>query len=80
MAVVHSRFARVFFGVRNQCGGGGLGGSLGTDRGAIALQTEKRLNHRFAVWQGVLASECQALLDDYAQHPSPPCTANSQAP
>ena len=72
MAVVHSRFARVFFGVRNQCGGGGLGGSLGTDTGssapAIALQTEKRLNHRFAVWQGVLAAECQTLLDEYTQH------------
>ena len=69
MAVVHSRFARVFFGVRNQCGGGGLGGSLADDRTApaIALQTEKKLNHRFTVWQGVLAAECQALLDEYTQ-------------
>ena len=70
MAAVHSRFARVFFGVRNQCSGGGLGGSLadGSAAPAIALQTEKKLNHRFEVWQGVLAAECQALLDEYMQN------------
>ena len=67
MAAVHSRFARVFFGVPNSRHSGGLGGELGEHEGAVALQLEKRINHRFEVYRGVLASECQELLDSHAE-------------
>ena len=63
MAAVHSRFARVFFGVPNSSHSGGLGGDLDRNSKAIALQLTKQLNHRFEVYRGVLASECRALLD-----------------
>lgn len=65
MAIVHSRFKRVFIGVPHPAGRGGLGGRLGeagvADGAVIALQLEGRLNHRFSVWRGVLREECQAL-------------------
>ena len=69
MAIVHSRFARVFFGVSNSAKSGGLGGELDScpDHEVIALQLDKRINHRFSVWKGFLESDCRALLDAYEQ-------------
>ena len=69
MAIVHSRFARVFFGTTNGTNSGGLGGDLGanSDHEVIALQLDKRINHRFNVWKGVLESECRTLLTEYQQ-------------
>ena len=68
MAIVHSRFSRVFFGVSNSTGSGGLGGDMEDnhpDHETIALQLDKRINHRFAVWKHILASSCRDLLNEY---------------
>ena len=68
MAVVHSRFSRVFFGVSNSTGSGGLGGDMDEnhpDHQTIALQLDKRVNHRFTVWKNILESNCRELLNEY---------------
>lgn len=55
MAAVHSRFARVAFGVANPSAGG-----LGS---CCAVHLAPELNHHFeGVWRGVRAAECASLL------------------
>jgi tRNA(Arg) A34 adenosine deaminase TadA len=63
MAVLHSRFARVYYGAPNP-GMGGLGGRT-------KLHTNPSLNHRFQAYHGPLKEECQLL---EAQMASPPPT------
>ncbi|XP_034042772.1 probable inactive tRNA-specific adenosine deaminase-like protein 3 [Thalassophryne amazonica] len=52
MALVHSRIGRVFYGAAS------ADGALGTK---YKIHTQKDLNHRFAVFRGVLSQQCEAL-------------------
>lgn len=52
MALVHSRIGRVFYGASSD------DGALGT---TYKVHTHKDLNHRFEVYRGVLAKECEDL-------------------
>lgn len=55
MAVLHSRFKRVFYGVCN------------AERGGLGSQTKlhcnRSLNHHFLVYKGLLQQECESLLE-----------------
>ncbi|XP_075870139.1 putative inactive tRNA-specific adenosine deaminase-like protein 3 isoform X2 [Nelusetta ayraudi] len=53
MALVHSRVGRVFYGAPS------ADGALGTN---FKLHTRRDLNHRFEVYSGVRAKQCQELL------------------
>lgn len=57
VALVHARIARVVFGAADP--------RVGAAGSAFALTDEPRFNHRVAVSGGVLAAECQALLQDF---------------
>jgi tRNA-specific adenosine deaminase 3 len=53
MAVLHSRFAKVFYGAPNLAMGG-LGGRE-------KLHTHPSLNHHFQAYTGPLQAECRQL-------------------
>lgn len=53
MALVHSRIGRVFYGTRSS------DGALGTK---FKIHTQKDLNHRFDVYEGVLKKQCEELI------------------
>lgn len=54
MALVHSRIGRVFYGTAS------ADGAFGTK---YKIHTHKDLNHRFEVYKGVLAKQCEDLND-----------------
>lgn len=54
MALVHSRIGRVFYGAPS------ADGALGTN---LKLHTQRDLNHRFEVYSGVMAKQCEELLN-----------------
>jgi tRNA-specific adenosine deaminase 3 len=56
MAVLHSRFAKVFYGAPNPSMGG-LGGHA-------KLHTHPSLNHHFQAYLGPLQLECRQQLED----------------
>ncbi|XP_053995488.1 probable inactive tRNA-specific adenosine deaminase-like protein 3 [Hylaeus anthracinus] len=56
MALVHSRVARIFYGVPNQ-----ITGVLGS---RTVLHAVPGLNHRYQVWGGVLEQECRLVLQE----------------
>lgn len=56
-ALVHARVARLVFGAPDP--------RVGAAGSAFTLTNEPRFNHRVAVSGGVLAAECQALLQDF---------------
>ncbi len=53
MAILHSRFARVFYGTDHR-----TMGALGTK---TKLHCIPSLNHRFKVYKGLLRDQCAAL-------------------
>ncbi len=53
MAILHSRFARVFYGSSDPTFGG-LGGRL-------KIHTHKSLNHHFQVYSHLMKAECEEL-------------------
>jgi tRNA(Arg) A34 adenosine deaminase TadA len=55
MAILHSRFKRVIYGVGDTEFGG-----LGTK---YDVHCEKPLNHHFEVYKGLCQEECKALLN-----------------
>jgi tRNA-specific adenosine deaminase 3 len=73
MAIVHSRFSRVFFG------------SLSPTSGGLAsrhqIHLEPALNHHPQVWRGLLRSRCDALLSSSSSSlllpPSPSSSSSS---
>jgi tRNA(adenine34) deaminase len=58
-ALVQSRISRVVFGARDP-----KGGALGS---LYSLHEDPRLNHRFEVSEGVLASRCSGILTHFFQ-------------
>lgn len=60
MALVHSRIGRVFYGAPS------ADGALGTN---FKLHTQRDLNHRFEVYSGVMAKQCEELLSADATLP-----------
>ena len=54
MALVHSRIGRVFYGTVSP------DGALGSK---YRIHAQKDLNHRFEVYQGVLGSQCEQLMN-----------------
>lgn len=71
MAVMHSRFARVFFGCAD-LEFGGLGGRL-------KIHCERALNHHYHAYAGLLAEECTSLKSketiSTSNHHPPPAAA-----
>ena len=56
-AIVHARVARVVFGVRDPQRGGAVS--------VFQVLNNKHLNHRVEITEGVLETECRALLQDF---------------
>lgn len=52
MAILHSRFKRVYYGITN-ADFGGLGSQY-------KIHVERSLNHHFEVYRKVLEKECQS--------------------
>lgn len=54
MAILHSRFGRVFYGTEHHDGLGAFGSRF-------AIHMDSRLNHHFFVYRGLLKSSCEDL-------------------